>query len=77
MDKGEDSFYEFVKIVLKCFLILLFFCGFLPELLNLIIFKLTYFNREHENSTFVSNIFYTNKLFIYKYIYIVKSFLSF
>ena len=77
MENRQRNLYEFIRILIKCFIILLFFGVVLPEVLNVLIFKLIDINKYHENSTFVNGIFYKNRLFGFKYMYIIRSFLSF
>lgn len=77
MGNRQRNLYEFIRVLIKCFIILLFFGTVLPKLLNVLIFKFIDINKYHENSTFVNGIFYGNRILVFKYMYIIRSFLSF
>jgi hypothetical protein len=72
---SRDDLLEFSLIIIKCFVILLFFGFILPKLVDNLMF---FFHKSdmYDNSIFVSYVVDKNSKLLYNYIYILKLIIS-
>lgn len=71
----DKEFAEFIIVLLKCFLILIFFGLLLPKLLDYILYFFISKPNVYDNSILVHNIVNKNLDIIYKYITVFNEFL--
>ncbi|ERI91346.1 hypothetical protein HMPREF1982_03305 [Clostridiales bacterium oral taxon 876 str. F0540] len=71
----KDSFTEFLIILIKSFLILVFFGILLPTCIDNLLFRINKSNI-YDNSVFVNFVIDKNSKLIYNYIYILKLILN-
>jgi hypothetical protein len=72
----DKEFGDFIIVLLKCFLILIFFGLLLPRLLDYILYYFISKPNVYDNSILVTNIINKNFDVISKYITIVNDFLK-
>lgn len=71
----DKEFGDFIIVLLKCFLILIFFGLLLPKVLDYILYYVISKPNVYDNSILVHNIVNKNLDIIYKYITIFNEFL--
>lgn len=71
----DKEFGDFIIVLLKCFLILIFFGLLLPKVLDYILYYFISKPNVYDNSILVNNIVNKNLDIIYKYITVFNDFL--
>jgi hypothetical protein len=71
----NKSLTDFIIIIVKCFLVLIFFGLILPKIIDNVLF-LMYKSNIYDNSTFVNFIVDKNNKLLYNYMYIMKLILN-
>lgn len=73
--KNSDDPEYFILLFIKSFLVLIIIGYVLPYIIDYILFFFFISKKSYQNSVFVYTDFNSNRIFIGKYIYILKNFL--
>lgn len=72
----DKEVYDFIRVLLECFLILMFFGLFLPKFLDCIFYNFINKHNNYDNSILVQNIVHKNIHIVHNCIDVFKEFLK-